>query len=505
MVRWLLRSCLLVVPGLALLPAVEARLELPDPLVPGVTMAARLVITDPPDKGAKLVLPKVPGLAWEVQPGGVQRIAIVDGRRSSSQEVILAVQAAEAGEYPIPSLLVRFKDGSSATTAATVLRCRPADPGLVGEAVATVAFEPALIVPGEPTSLVYRVHLRVGELRTLGIEPPQGAILLGDRSQSESRTIDGQGRQWLVLTTTWPMTMANPGSYQVTGQQPYLIGDIFRQVQRQVPVKPASLTVTPLPSEGRPDDFCGLIGPISVGASLDPPRIALGEGSQYELSVTGRQVGLLRPPPLQLPDGLQAWPKEGDGKEEQGRRRFRWDLVPSATGDFNLPPISVPYFDPQSRSYRRAEGPALRLQVVPGRNRSLVIAGATAPAPLAPAAAAPVAISLPEPLRGAVPRRFPPLLTLLGAGCGLGLGLACGLALHLASRRPHRGRKLAGAWRRRDLAACAAALRTWEEQELPPGPRTARQQLLDAVEGARFGAALPVEAETWARLLAGER
>jgi hypothetical protein len=61
-----------------------------------------------------------------------------------------------------------------------------------------------------------------------------------------------------------------------------------------------------------------------------------------------------------------------------GKRKFQLVLVPQIEGEFTIPPVSIPYFDPARRSYRLAQSEPVPLHVDPGTKedgRKIVYAG----------------------------------------------------------------------------------------------------------------------------------
>lgn len=480
----------------------EVTLELPDPLIPGVVMTGTLRISDPPSDVQGVDLPPVAGLVWSLSGQNESRTELSNGHRSTVLGVGLNLRAAQVGQLALPPVSVRCTDGSTLSSAARTVRVDHGDARLVGEALAEASFEPATIVPGQPTRLVYRIHLRRGEVSSLGIGPPEGIISLGERTLTQGRTFDAQGQAWSVVTVTWPLTLATPGPYTVRGQQEYqtVVGrSLFNQrmVRNQVAVVPATLTVEPMPLEGRPADFTGLIGPLAVHAALDRERVATGEGALLSLTVTGWQTGLVKRPVLQAA-GAQLYPK--DDQSADGKRTFTWDVVPAAAGTVTIPVVSLPYFDPASRSYRHADSQALNLQVIPGRHRDLGVVGQSAPL-ATPGIVAPPPSTLPAPMRGGAISR-PPTWS---AGAALAAGAAAGLLLvavqRLAGRRrgPHRGRALRAAGR--DPLALAAALQALQPVLATVAQRDAAAALQAAVERNRFGGEALPDISAWVREL----
>ena len=489
-----------LLPGL--LSAAEVVLDLPDPLIPNVQMTAELRVSDAPSTVVNITFPSVPGLTIDMpDEGGSMQTTIVNGKATTTRGIPLLVTARQLGPNHIPPITVRLQDGSALQTQAVDVRVEKGNPNLKGEAYAEAAFQPAVIVPGEPAKLVYRIYLKRGNVESLGIEPPSAAILLGERQVSKGRTFDKDGAQWAVITLTWALTIATPGDYRVEGQQDYqvAVGDGFfdtRVLRGRVSVAPALLTVKPLPSEGRPDDFTGLIGPLAFTAELDRPHISTGEGVELRVIAAGRQVDLLKAPVLALPAGVQAYPKDDGKAPDHNTRIFRWDLVPSAAGEIVIPPVSVPYFDPETRIYRRAASAAVALTVVPGRTRELTVSvpaatpatptpGQTKPTPPTPV----VPVFLPAPLRGDAPQPPSPRLPLLVGGACLAAGGLLAILRLILARRPaaHRGKALSQALTIGDLTAAANALASLRPSLTTDNQKAAAKTLEESIDRARFG------------------
>ena len=491
-------ACLLLLLLSRFATAVEARLDLPDPLIPGAAMTGELIISDG-EAPTKLTLPQVAGLRWEVQQGGRQETRIINGVRSSTHTVVLGIEADKEGTYALPAFPVSLRDGSSVTVPATQVRCAPGEARLTGDLVTEARFVPDHIVPGEAAQLVYTIWLKRGEIQTLGINPPPEALTLGERQLNQSRAMDREGQPWAKVVVTWPLTFSQPGSYKVAGQQEcrIAVGDgIFdNRVQvKRVAVAAATITVAELPQDGRPSDFTGLIGAVAVESRLDRNAIAAGEGARFELVVRTRQADLVRRPTLALPAGVAGYPIENGPEDPAGTRTFRWDVVPAAPGEITMPTIAIPWFDPATKTYRNAASAPLTLTVRPGRARDLGLVGATA----APSATAQTPSSsaqpqgLPAPFH--VRRSDPPAIAIAAgaAAAGLALGAVVGLLARRPRRGPHRGRSLAAAIDHGDTTAIQIALAALRPALTAPAALAAAERLQVLLEAQRFGgAALP--------------
>ncbi len=507
---WLRMSCALLLQlQLLQMPAwctaAEVTLDLPEPLIPHAVMSGSVRITDPPARVSSVDLPTVPGLEWQLSGESGSSVVMDNGRSSSVTTVGIVVRASQRGALALPSITVRCSNGSELTSAPRSLRVDDGDTRLVGEAIAEVAFEPASIVPGQSCKLIYRAYLHGSgvHIDDPGIAPPDGAIRLAEPVRTEGRTFDAKGSEWSLTTYTWQLTFAAPGAYTVRGQQEYQVvtgRNVFNQhvQRRQVAVAPATLTVEPLPVDGRPADYAGLIGPLSALANLDRERVSAGEGAVLSVTVTGWQTNLIKRPTLHLA-GAQHYAK--DDQSGDGTRSFTWDVVPATVGSLAIPAFGFPYFDPGSRSYRTAATAALTLTVIPGRSRHLGVVGQAMADPVTETAAAPPAPVLPAPLRGTAAPRPPIWLT--PAVLALGALFAPGVLLlrRLAVRRggPHRGRALRRATG--DPAALVQALQALLPALTTPAQQTAARALQAALDRHRFGGEPLPELESWLREL----
>ncbi len=147
-------------------------------------------------------------------------------------------------------------------------------------------------------------------------------------------------------------------------------GLIYAPETFHVESSPVTVTVLPTPERGRPPGFAGAVGQYEADVSFDRANVAAGEAVNLILEVSGS--GNLRafPRPI-LPEvaGLRAY----EGAEEAetqtrgtqlgGRKRFSWVLIPERAGQYIIPEIDLPYFDPVTDSYHTTRTEPMTLEV----------------------------------------------------------------------------------------------------------------------------------------------
>jgi hypothetical protein len=140
-----------------------------------------------------------------------------------------------------------------------------------------------------------------------------------------------------------------------------------------LPVPELRVVVKPIPEEGRPRAFGGLVGSLDLQASLVRNPIARGQSAQLLLEAYGEiNAWDLEAPNLEaiLGADVEVFPTRPrlsvgeNGDRLTLRRTFLWDVVPTRSGFVEIPPIEVSYFDPTETAFRVARSEPLRLEVV---------------------------------------------------------------------------------------------------------------------------------------------
>ena len=185
----------------------------------------------------------------------------------------------------------------------------------------------------------------------------------------------------------------------------------------------------PLPPP--PPGFAGAVGELALDAELAPTDLRVGEASTLTVRLSGRGnlEGAAAPAPPAVA-GVQIFPPEqrGDielrGTEIHGARSWSYAVVPKRPGEYRLEVPAIPFFDPESGSYRVAAPPPLALTVT--RAPAALAAGGAGAAGLHGIRSAALPAGPGRSWNGLLPWLF-------------GLPWALGLAVVLARRRTTAG------------------------------------------------------------------
>lgn len=152
-------------------------------------------------------------------------------------------------------------------------------------------------------------------------------------------------------------------------------GDIFgrsRQVYRTVvvPSDQPVLEVLPLPEEGRPADFTGLVGEYSLAVTASPTKVKVGDPITMSLQIAGPSVAGVSLPPLAEGLGVNDFkiPDEmAPGEGSAVLKTFTQTIRARHTGVRQIPSLHLGYFNPATGRYETASSQPIALEVSEAR------------------------------------------------------------------------------------------------------------------------------------------
>ncbi len=211
---------------------------------------------------------------------------------------------------------------------------------------------------------------------------------LAQRLPTEMVEVDGV-RYGRVVLFKKAIFALRPGRHELA---PSVMELIVRVVERRFfgpPMsRPEQLTASspPVAVEVRalppaPAGFSGAVGRLELAAQLEPRELAVGEAATLTLTLAGDgNLQGVRAPELPERRYLEVFPPQQQAEEEireetvRGRRSWSWVVVPERAGRYALNLPEVPFFDPQTASYRLASAPVVELAVRPAEPGSAAAA-----------------------------------------------------------------------------------------------------------------------------------
>ena len=162
--------------------------------------------------------------------------------------------------------------------------------------------------------------------------------------------------------------------------------------QKNIASDPLQLFVLPLPEEGRPEDFNGLVGNFEIDSRLEPSELKTGDSATLTVVIRGRgdvkHIPDLKIKELEQVKVYSDQPvlnEELDSNGIKGNKIMKWALVPEEEGKYNVPQVSVSYFDTVKRKFRTLKSKPFILSVKPGKEEQTLVHRETKGNDLSPA------------------------------------------------------------------------------------------------------------------------
>lgn len=373
------------------------------------------------------------------------QISSSNGQYVAETRWTVQVLPRKVGVLTIPSIAF----GSSASPARTLTVGLPA-PGSPGQAGSEVFLEveASTVRPYVQSEVVLTVRIfaavrtsnaRLTEPLLSGVD-----VVLQRTAADRSYEARRDGRAYRVTERNYSLFPQASGQLNIGAmlfsaelggnrrlwQDPFGRGQIVR-----VRSEPVDLEVRPIPPEF-PGDVWLPARSVSLAAEWSPSSPAFRVGEPATLTVSMTAVGLaasqLPPPALILPDGLRQYPdapvsdERWTGRNTVAEQNTRVALIPGTAGRFEIPGLSVPWWnvDTDSLEYARLEP----VVFVAEPNGEVAPAG---PEHMPEAAEPAGEDGEAQPLTRAPAATFWPWLAL-----GLALGWAATLGFWWHSRRP---------------------------------------------------------------------
>ena len=168
-----------------------------------------------------------------------------------------------------------------------------------------------------------------------------------------------------VFPTRTGSLSVDPLKIEVEAYIPTRSGDPFDQFfsfrPRYEPVEvassPVTIKVADLP-DNAPDDFLGAVGAFRVEARVDQAEVEVGEPVQVELTLTGTgNMATIEPPHFEPPGVFEQYDPQVDiqivrsGQQIRGTKTLTYVLVPRSNGVFQIPQVSLSFFNPEHGRY----------------------------------------------------------------------------------------------------------------------------------------------------------
>ncbi len=362
------------------------------------------------------VLPDLDDFAIYLSSGTSTSMQIVNGRTTVSVTLQYRYQAIKEGTFEVGPVEVRAGGKTFTTDPLTITVSAtppPSQPGAGGEAGGDVEIAPEdLFVTAEasdrtvfvnqPVIVEYRIYTRVNvsSYSILRLPGTAGFWVEEFEQQSSPRVeqVIRNGVQYataairkVALFPTSPgIKTVDPMSIEAQVQvqrRSSLFDDFFRSpLASRVPVvvasQPLEIDVKPLPDDGKPPGFSGLVGSFDISATIDNARAATNEALTYRIRIEGRgNVRTVPEPTIEFPRGFEVYPPEVTEQIERvdngirGSKEYEYVLIPRTPGSRTIPSVQLDYFDASRGIYATTATQPIDVEVVGEALEGPVVAG----------------------------------------------------------------------------------------------------------------------------------
>lgn len=147
---------------------------------------------------------------------------------------------------------------------------------------------------------------------------------------------------------------------------------------------PLQIHVLPLPEEGKPTHFNGMVGQYAFEAKIDRIQLQVGEALTLLIKIRGNgKPGSIPDPELPSFAEFRSVPPESQVSKTEvngqiwTERTLKIFLYPKKKGDFRIAPIRFSWFDPVKRKYQESMSEEFQIHVEKGDLTEAAASGGT--------------------------------------------------------------------------------------------------------------------------------
>lgn len=131
-----------------------------------------------------------------------------------------------------------------------------------------------------------------------------------------------------------------------------------------------TIEVLPLPAEGQPTSFSGLVGEFSVSASVDKTSVKAGDSVTVKFKIEGKgHAGSLESLSVKWPADFEIYEDKSAthyNKDGTSDRIFEYLVIPRVKGSYQIPTVEVSMFNPDTKSYAVKKTEPISIEVLEG-------------------------------------------------------------------------------------------------------------------------------------------
>lgn len=152
--------------------------------------------------------------------------------------------------------------------------------------------------------------------------------------------------------------------------------DSYDQVKKVLLTQKVNVNVRPLPEDGKPKGFTGIVGAYEMQTTLDRKALKANETATLKVILSGKgNIRLLDEPSVTFPSGVDHYDPTIDENANpvdgtlSGSKSYEYLLVPRYAGKVTIPPVVFSFFDLEKKKYVTLESQSFALDIAEGDAR----------------------------------------------------------------------------------------------------------------------------------------
>lgn len=148
---------------------------------------------------------------------------------------------------------------------------------------------------------------------------------------------------------------------------------VYASTTKTVSAGAKSITVKPLPENGKPESFTGAVGKFDFKVTPSKTALKNGESLDLDISVSGTgNLKLFTLPKPEFPSAFEVFEPEHQEKVDtpltgmNGKISDKYTLIPQYKGKYTLKPLEFSYFDLATSTYKTITSEEVTIDVLDG-------------------------------------------------------------------------------------------------------------------------------------------
>lgn len=342
-----------------------------------------------------------------------QQTSFINGSRSTEFSWTFALRPRQTGEFIIGPAQIVY-DGTTyeskplriTVVEQSAVPVDPDDPQHIASQLTymKVNVTDRSVYVGEPLGVQYKLYGRVRPSNNLNfMEQPEWDGFIKEeidvQPQQKIENVDGRN-MYTWMMAAYVLVPQRPGTFSQdplvtkiptpvqTNQRDFFGRPRMQEVDNIDRASIPTITVKPLPEEGRTEAFSGSVGQFDLKVSLSKSDVEANQSTSLRIELSGSgNLSTVRLPKPELPDQIEQYEPQRESNYSAGLHGIRgsiteeYILVPRYSGTYKIPPMTFQYFDPSTEEYITVVTDELLIEVEGGQNPVVASGESGAPTP----------------------------------------------------------------------------------------------------------------------------